>query len=225
MSRLTIGNLSITVAARDTERICYVLYPFSNLDEWAAAAARKFGVSLVVITGMDWNNDLTPWPAKGEPPGSPDFKGNASKFLSYLKDVVNETERRLGISNNAERTLAGVSLSGLFTLWQWMVCDTFHNIISLSGSFWYDGFGRWIKALPVPKRTGRAYFLLGDEESGTKVKAFQPVQTDTEEIVAYLRDNGINDYFELLPGNHYQYGLQRLDRAMSWMFEGTNTPG
>lgn len=225
MFTLTTSNLNIQAFVKNLEKVCYVLTPFDGLEEWAAVAAQKFGVSVVLITGMDWDNDLTPWPAKGEPPGSPDFKGNASKFLSYLKDVVNETERRLGISNNAERTLAGVSLSGLFTLWQWMVCDTFHNIISLSGSFWYEGFEKWIISRPVPKKSGRAYFLLGNQESKTKVKALQPVQTDTEEIVAYLRDNGINDYFELLPGNHYQYGLQRLDRAMSWMFEGANTPG
>lgn len=36
--------------------------------------------------------------------------------------------------------MAGVSLSGLFALWQWLMNDTFRNIISLSGSFWYAGF-------------------------------------------------------------------------------------
>ena len=78
----------------------------------------------------------------------------------------------------------------------------------------------WIKAQPVPRKSGRAYFLLGDQEAKTKVKAFQPVQTDTVEIVSYLHDNGINDFFELVPGNHYQYGQQRLNRAFTWMFGG-----
>lgn len=117
-----------------------------------------------------------------------------------------------------ERTLAGVSLSGLFTLWQWMSNNLFCNIISLSGSFWYDGFVTWIKSLPVPKKPGRAYFLLGSLEAKTKVKAFQPVQTDTVEIVDYLHDNGISDIFELVPGNHYQFPEQRLDRAFARMF-------
>lgn len=220
MQTFRISNLEVGVARQSASRICYVLFPFDGLEEWMEEAARRFNVSIALITGMDWDNDLTPWPAKGVPSGCPDFKGNAAAFLSTLTaDVIPEVERRLAISPDAERTLTGVSLSGLFTLWQWMVSDTFRNIISLSGSFWYEGFVEWLKSQPVPKKDGRAYFLLGDREAKAKVKAFQPVQSDTEEIVAYLRSKGIDDHFQLVPGNHYQDGEQRLLRAFSWMFE------
>lgn len=219
MPTFTIANLNIRTIAGSTDRICYLLYPFDRLEEWTERAAPEFGVSIAVVTGMDWDNDLTPWPAKGQPPGSPDFKGNAAEFLSVLvSEVVPEVERRMNLGADVERTLAGVSLSGLFTLWQWMSNNLFTNIISLSGSFWYDGFVSWIKNRPVPKKTGRAYFLLGNLEARTKVKAFQPVQTDTVEIVGYLHDNGISDTFELVPGNHYQFPEQRLDRAFARMF-------
>lgn len=56
-------------------------------------------------------------------------------------------------------------------------------------------------------------------EAKTRIKAFQPVQTDTVEIVGYLHDNGIDDCFELVPGNHYQYAQQRLVRAFTRMFQ------
>lgn len=219
MQTFTIANLDITAVKESAENICYVLYPLDSIWEWIEGIAQKYGVTIVAITGMDWDNDLTPWYAVGEPPGSPDFKGNASKFLStLLTEVLPETEKRLGITTEATRTLAGVSLSGLFTLWQWMINDTFQNIICLSGSFWYDGMVEWVKSQSVPKKKGRAYFLLGNQEDKTKIKAFQPVRTDTEEIVEYLHDNGINDLFEIVPGNHYQYGQQRLDRAFNRMF-------
>ncbi|MBO4995656.1 MAG: hypothetical protein J6C78_06780 [Muribaculaceae bacterium] len=219
MKTLKIANLKIVAAGETTGRICYVLYPVDIPSDRIEEAAKSYGVTMAVITGMDWNNDLTPWPAAGEPPGSPDFRGEAGAFLSLLTDrVLPEVERELNIPAGAERTLAGVSLSGLFTLWQWMINDTFHNIISLSGSFWYEGFAEWIKAHAVSNKSGRAYFLLGDQEAKTKVKAFQPVQTDTEEIVGYLHENGVDDFFELVPGNHYQYGGQRLNRALAWMF-------
>ncbi len=219
MPTFTIANLNIRTALGSPDRICYLLYPFDRLEEWTERTAPEFGVSIAVVTGMDWDNDLTPWPAKGQPPGSPDFKGNAAEFLSVLvSEVVPEVERRMNLSADVERTLAGVSLSGLFTLWQWMSNSLFRNIISLSGSFWYDGFVTWIKNRPVPTKPGRAYFLLGNLEARTKVKAFQPVQTDTVEIVGYLHDNGISDIFELVPGNHYQFPEQRLDRAFAWMF-------
>lgn len=219
MQTFRIADLTIAAAPGPADRICFILSPFDSLEGWADEAAETFGVTMAVVTGMDWDNDLTPWPAKGEPPGCPDFSGNAPDFLATLKTkVVPETERRLGITEDAERTLAGVSLSGLFTLWQWMLCDTFCNIISLSGSFWYDGFAEWIKQQTVPKKNGKAYFLLGNLEAKTNIKAFQPVQKDTEEITSYLHDNGICECFELVPGNHYQYALQRLNRAFTWMF-------
>ncbi len=225
MQTFTIDNLRVVAAGGTTDRICYILYPFDGLSGWIEEAAEKFGVSIAAISGMDWDDDLTPWPAKGEPPGCPDFRGRADAFLAQLKNrVMPEVERRLGIAPDAELTLAGVSLSGLFTLWQWMIDDTFDNVISLSGSFWYDGFVEWVRSRPVPKKSGRAYFLLGDKEARTNVKAFQSVQTDTVEIVNYLHAGGIDDRFDLVPGNHYQYGGQRLTRAFTWMFgEGTKS--
>ena len=225
MQTFRIANLDIKTVKESIDRICYVLYPREKLGEWIEEEAQKFDVSIVAITGMDWDDDLTPWRAEGQPPGCPDFRGNAPSFLSTLiTAVIPEVENRLMISNNVERTLTGVSLSGLFTLWQWMINDTFHNIISLSGSFWYDGFVKWLKAQPVPKKTGKAYFLLGDQEAKTKIPAFQPVQTDTVEIVNYLHAKGIKDFFELVPGNHYQYGEQRLNRAFTWMFSNLQIP-
>lgn len=219
MRTIRTENLKITVAGTESGRICYVLYPLDVLGQWIEPAAAEYHISIAVITGLDWNNDLTPWPAKGEPPGCPDFKGNAPEFLSRLASKVLPTvESKLHIAGNAERTLAGVSLSGLFTLWQWMICDTFRNIISLSGSFWYDGFVAWIKSRPLPPKSGKAYFLLGDQEARTRIKAFQPVQTDTEDIVSYLSVRGIDATLELVPGNHYQYAEQRLDRAFTRLF-------
>lgn len=219
MKTFRIANLEIVAFPAGAQRVCYLLSPFDGLEEWASEAPRHFGVSIVVITGMNWDDDLTPWPAKGEPPGSPDFKGNAPAFLATLTGrVVPEVERQLCIPADAERTLAGVSLSGLFTLWQWMVSDEFRNIISLSGSFWYDGFAAWVTSRPVPRKSGRACFLLGDREAHTNVKAFRPVQTDTEKIVSYLRTGALDVDFELVPGNHYQYALQRLTRAFTRLF-------
>lgn len=219
MQTFTIANLEITAVKESADRICYVLYPFDSVWNWIEKLAHQYNITIVTISGMDWDNDLTPWHAQGEPPGSPDFEGNAPKFLStLLNEVLPETERRFGINEKAVRTLTGVSLSGLFTLWQWMINDTFQNIISLSGSFWYDGLVEWIKSQPVPKKTGKAYFLLGNQEAKTNIKAFQPVRTDTKEIVEYLHAGGIKDLFEIVPGNHYQYGQQRLDHAFYRMF-------
>lgn len=220
MQIFDIQGIRIGATGRsDAARICYVLSPFDDLGEWAEEAAGRYGLAIAVVSQMDWDNDLTPWPAKGVPAGSPDFEGRAPEFLKLLTGtIVPAVERRLGISRGTERTLCGVSLSGLFTLWQWLLCDEFRNIISLSGSFWYEGFAAWAESRAVPAGKGRAYFLLGNKEAQSPVPQFRPVQTDTETIVNYLKAKGISATFELVPGNHYQNALPRLDRAFTRMF-------
>ncbi|MCM1077382.1 MAG: hypothetical protein NC411_08500 [Bacteroides sp.] len=199
----------------DSPRVVYQLYPMDILQQWIDAASRRYSTSIIVITGMDWNNDLTPWPAKGVPKGCPDFEGKAPQFLMRLEHVVKEIESHIGLTAVEERTLAGVSLSGLFTLWQWAQCELFHNILSLSGSFWYDGFIDWFKSRSFKGKNGFAYFLLGDKEAKSTVRAFDSVAVNTETIVRLLKEQGVRVEYDTVPGNHYQYPIPRLDRAMS----------
>ncbi len=205
--------------AGETGRIAYILYPMDILSEWIEPAAAKYGTTIVVITGMDWQNVFSPWPAKGVPRGTEDFKGESPEFLAQLQHkVLPQVESALGISADAERTLVGVSMSGLFALWQWMVCDTFRNIASLSGSFWYEGFVEWIKSRPVPHKQGKGYFLLGEQEPLSKVKAFSTVGVATQEILTLLRAGGVDVEFQSVPGNHYSDPIERLDKAFTALY-------
>lgn len=214
-----IEGLRCTCSGNCARRIAYILYPMDALADWIEPAAKRYGVDIVVITGMDWESAFSPWPAPGVPKGSADFKGGSPEFLQLLQSkVVPQIEARLGVSGAVERTLVGVSMSGLFALWQWMECDMFANIASLSGSFWYEGFVDWINSRPVPPKSGRAFFLLGDQESKSKVKAFATVADATDAIIARLRSGGIDVKFESVPGNHYSDPLGRLDRAFTALF-------
>ena len=192
------------------------------LSEWIEPAAEKYGVTIVVITGMDWQNVFSPWPAPGVPKGDPDFKGESPEFLKILQSqVIPEIERGLQVNTDVERTLVGVSMSGLFALWQWMKCDTFRNIASLSGSFWYDGFIEWMQSIQIPHKTGKGFFLLGDQESHSYVKAFNSVGINTAEIVRILKSAGIDAEFESVPGNHFANGIPRLEKAFNALYTDT----
>lgn len=213
------GLRCLCCSAGSGRRIAYILYPMDMLADWVEPAAKRYGVDIVVVTGMDWESVFSPWPAPGVPKGSPDFKGRSPEFLRLLQaKVIPQVEERIGCGEGVERTLVGVSMSGLFALWQWMVCDTFANIASLSGSFWYEGFVGWIESRPVPSKQGRAFFLLGDQEAKSKVKAFATVADATSAIIAHLRRGGIDATFESVPGNHYSDPLPRLDRAFTAFF-------
>ncbi len=203
----------------DKKKIAYILYPMDMLSGWVASASEKYGTNIVVITGMDWQNVFSPWEAPGVPKGTEDFKGESSRFLKKLQeDVIPRIEKAMGIKPDVERSLVGVSMSGLFALWQWMVCDTFNNIASLSGSFWYEGFLDWMKNRTIPSKSGMGFFLLGNQESKSNVKAFNTVEVNTQEIIHLLRDAGIKTEFLSVPGNHYSDPIPRLDKAFSALY-------
>ncbi len=217
---IRIGKLNCLYSKiKTTEKIAYILYPMNILSDWIEPASEKYDVTIVVVTGMDWQNVFSPWEAKGVPAGSANFKGEAPEFLKLLQQkVIPTVETTLGIGSDAERTLVGVSMSGLFALWQWMLCDTFQNMASLSGSFWFEGFIDWMRSRIIPSKSGNAFFLLGDKESQSKVKTFDIVGQNTQEIISLLQANGIHTEFECVPGNHYANPIPRLDKAFTALY-------
>ena len=98
------------------------------------------------------------------------------------------------------------------------MCDTFTNIISLSGSFWYEGFEEWVTSRNIPAKSGKAYFLLGVDEPKSKEKAFATVGSATQEIIAYLGSHGVSTIFQSVPGNHYSDPLLRLNKGLTAIF-------
>lgn len=216
IEKISIGDLDCLACRPDNARkAAYILYPMDIDPAFIEAAALKHGAAIAVITGMDWDDDLTPWPAAGVPEGSPDFKGHAPEFLNALvTSVIPEIESRIGFSAAPIRTLVGVSLSGLFALWQWTQSDFFRNIATLSGSFWYDGFEPWLSEQSFADKAGRCFMLLGDAEPKSKNPTFATVGACTEAIAAHLRSQGIDVDFTMVKGNHYQYARQRLEMAL-----------
>ncbi|MDE6291472.1 MAG: hypothetical protein K2M16_08060 [Muribaculaceae bacterium] len=205
------------------DRIVYILYPMDMLGNWIEHAAEKYDVTIVVITGMDWQNVFSPWPASGVPKGDPDFKGESPEFLKTLQDkVIPRIENALDIDKDAERDLVGVSMSGLFALWQWMVCDTFRSIASLSGSFWYEGFIEWMRKIEIPHKSGMGFFLLGEQEPRSNVKAFNTVGVNTDEIVRLLKAADITVEFQSVPGNHFSDPIPRLEKAFNALYSYIN---
>ena len=212
------GGLACTCCAGDgARRIAYILYPMDVPAALVQHLAEAYGTAVAVITGMDWDNDLTPWPAPGVPKGSPDFEGLAPEFLRRLTGtVVPAIDSALALPADAERSLVGVSLSGLFTLWQWAESNFFASIATLSGSYWYEGFAAWVQAQPFSGKSGhRCYMLLGADEPRAANSIFRRVGTCTEEIVGYLRRRGIDVTYETVPGNHYQHAQARLEKALA----------
>ena len=203
--------------APNTNKICYMILPEGIREDLGVGLrelADKYGVSIVVIPDVNWNDDMTPWPAEGVFKKAKPFGGRAASFLDKLtNEIVPEAENGLGVVN-AERTVMGVSLSGLFAVWAGFNTHAFTNIISISGSLWYDGFIEWMEKQTPSPCLKKVCMLLGEKEKNAKDKRMATVEERTHAAANILKSNSQAAVtFELVEGTHFSPILPRLDRA------------
>lgn len=181
--------------------------------------SEKYGVSVVVVGDVDWNDDLTPWPAEGVFRKAKPFGGKAALFLNKLThDIIPDVEKRLGIEN-AERTILGVSLSGLFSVWSMFETDAFTNIISISGSLWYDGFVDWMEEQTLSPQIKKVCMLLGEKEKLAKDKRMVTVEEKTIAVADVIKSKSQAAVIsELVEGTHFSPIMPRLERAFEVVF-------
>ena len=190
-----------------------------DLAEGLKELSEKYCVSIVVIPDVNWNDDMTPWPAKGVFKKAKPFGGHAAVFLDKLtNEIIPEEEKSLGVED-AERAIMGVSLSGLFAVWAGFNTNTFSNIISISGSLWYDGFVEWMNGQMPPPQLKKVCMLLGEKEKNAKDKRMTTVEERTLAAVDIMRSKSQAAVtFELVEGTHFSPILPRLDRAFEVVY-------
>ncbi len=203
---------------QNTNKICYMILPEGikgDLCDGLKGLSEKHGISIVLIEGVNWNDDLTPWPAVGVFKKAKPFGGKAAAFLDKLThEIIPEAERNLGIED-AERTLLGVSLSGLFAVWAAFNTDAFTNIISISGSLWYDGFVEWMKEQAPSPQLKIICMLLGEKEKNAKEKRMSTVEERTLAAADILKEKSqATVTFELVEGTHFSPILPRMEQAV-----------
>lgn len=190
-----------------------------NLTAGLGLLSEKYGVSVVVIDDVDWNDDLTPWSADGVFRKAKPFGGHAAGFLDKLThEIIPNAEKQLGIEE-AERTILGVSLSGLFAVWSMFETDTFTSIISISGSLWYDGFVDWMKEQTLSPSVRKVCMLLGEKEKLAKDKRMATVEEKSIAAADILKEKtDASITFELVEGTHFSPIMPRLERAFEVVY-------
>ena len=207
---------------QNLNRICYMILPDGvkkGLAEGLGRLSERYGISIVVIEEVNWNDDLTPWPADGVFRKAKPFGGKATAFLKKLaNEIIPEAEEHLGVVG-AERTFLGVSLSGLFAVWSAFSTDVFTNIISISGSLWYDGFTLWMKENKLSDSVESVCLLLGDREQHSKEKRMATVLEQTQTAADILKRQSVGSVvFELVEGTHFSPLMPRLEKAFGIVF-------
>ena len=214
----TYHELHLDIASYPSERICYVILPEKLKEsehQWLETMAESHEANFVVISGVNWEEDLTPWKAPGLKGG--EFGGKARYFLDMLKaDLFFNLEASMRIVK-PKRSIVGVSLSGLFAVWASLSMPLFSAVGSVSGSLWYDGFLEWMKE-HKDTATGRYYFSLGEKEKDGKNKRLASVEEATLEAVDLLKSVGKEVTFEYNEGNHFGPLIERIEKAIKILF-------
>ena len=228
IKRTEIEEKNITLFTPDTgtdDLPLVVLNTYRDEGQKVWAACKKLfcpPFALVSIGGVNWDDDMTPWPA---PPLSKDdtpCAGLADAYLETLTGQILPWALENMASMPAYQAIAGYSLAGLFALYCLYHTDVFSRAASASGSLWYPGFLEYAKQNEMPRKPERVYFSLGDRESHTRNKILAPVEERTREMERHFAGMGIRTVYESNPGNHYHDTIYRMARGIAWILKEDN---
>ena len=210
----TFHSFHLDISTCDSNRICYIVLPErlkDNEKTWLDRMAETLSANMVVVSGLEWETDLTPWKAPGLRAG--EFAGKAQAFLDILTgDLMVNVESSLRI-NKVRRFICGISLSGLFGVWASCRRELFEGVASVSGSFWYDGFTEWLSNHASSAET--FYFSLGEKEKDGKNPRLASVEDETRKVMDTLANDGKKVFFEYNEGNHFGPLVERIEKAIT----------
>ncbi len=175
------------------------------------------GFNLVTISGLHWNQELSPWAVETVVSRDDNFAGEADQWLSLLTGEVVPRVERLLDAPPAWRMLAGYSLAGLFAVWTAFHSDLFTRILSASGSMWYPGWLEYVAEHQLVADVQGIYLSVGDKESTSRNAVLQTVGERTQAVAALMGERGIPSKFELNPGNHFKNPPLRVAKGIHWL--------
>lgn len=215
MFTFTSNNKKITVYPALAENRP-VIYLTTYNDDGEVYAQVRPDFTLVTISGLNWEAELSPWTAGNLFKYSEMFTGGADTYLQFLTQQV-LPQAEAGLNGILWRGLAGYSLAGLFTVYALYKTDLFSRAASMSGSLWYPGFKDFALQNTLCKTPQYLYLSLGDKEARAHNQYLKTVQQCTEELAAHYRSLDINTFYELNPGGHYRNIISRSAAGIKWL--------
>lgn len=175
--------------------------------------------TLVAVSGLNWNHDLSPWEIPPISKGDTPCTGGAEEYLQLLTNEIMPRAEQMIQGPISWRGLAGYSLAGLFALYSMYQTDCFSRVASMSGSLWFPGFREYVFSHEMKRRPERLYLSLGDRECRTRNPYLKPVREQTEAIHVFYAEQGIDTSFQLNPGNHFQDAVRRTAAGIAWLLK------
>lgn len=216
IKRFTAGEKTVTVypAAKGSPAVYLNTYGDQGGEVWNIISGG--GISLITVTDLDWNRDMSPWKAPAAVKGDDPFSGGADEYLNLLLgEILPKAEEYLG--EVSRRGIAGYSMAGMFALYSLYHTDIFDAAASVSGSLWFPGFKDYVFLNEMKSSPKKLCFSLGDGESRTRNPYLRTVSENTEAIASFYREKGIETLFKLNPGGHFTDSSQRAAHGIKWI--------
>lgn len=194
-----------------------ILNSVSDRGSSVAEAVGKMGCdcSLASVSGLNWNQDMTPWLCPPLSRTEPPFTGGAEQYLEALtSQILPETRRKLP-GEPAFIGIAAYSLAGLFALFSMYHTEVFSRAASMSGSLWFPDFSSYAVSTEMKKKPDRIYLSVGDKEDQTRNVLLRSVRKNTESLAAHYRAMGIRTELELSEGNHFRDAVLRSAKGIA----------
>ncbi len=211
---LRVGGKTIRLTLPESAPETIIYLHGGEEESPAIAAVAAAGAAIAVIADVDWDAELSPWPAPRAFARGEDFSGRAGEYLGTLtEEIIPAVEAELPAPPR-HRAIAGYSLAGLFAVYAGWSCAAFDRIASMSGSLWYDGFLDWLRTQPPVRLPERCYLSLGDREGAARNPRLAAVEPCTRALLELLRERGVEATFEMHPGGHFRDVPMRVERGL-----------
>ncbi|MBR4532638.1 alpha/beta hydrolase [bacterium] len=174
--------------------------------------------ALTAIGNLNWNHDLSPWPAPTIGNNKYGFGGAEGYIKKLTNEIIPEIRAKLGFEPEFT-AIAGYSLAGLFALYAAYRTDIFSRIASVSGSLWFPGFTEFAETNKFVKTPDLIYLSLGEAEAKTRDKNLAPVRKNTEKLDEIYKTQNIPTIFELNPGNHFTETVLRTAKGIKSLLD------
>lgn len=190
-------------------------------DIWEACGKMDLpSVTLAVVSGLRWNEELSPWEA--EPLFKDErFLGKADAYIREMKsEIIPYVIDRIG-GEPTWSAIAGYSLAGLFALYAGYQTDNFEAAASVSGSLWFPDFIEYMEAHKPSENLEAVYFSLGSKEHKVRNPVMAQVLDKTLRAKSILEKSGVKTIFETNPGNHFTDPGWRTAKGIAWILNHT----
>lgn len=174
-------------------------------------------LTLAVISGVDWNRELSPWEHPRIYKRDEDFTGGANTYIMEIAEEILPAIRKQLSGEPEYIAIAGYSLAGLFAIYSLYKTALFTRAVSASGSLWFPEFGNFLRQQAFAGDVDRVYFSLGERESHVKNPIVATVEDETRRAFEHVRGQGVDTILEMNPGNHFTDDELRLAKGIAWV--------